>query len=88
MNVTLSLGPLIGFGDETFVPTDGENRPNTDILLLFDSLQFVERTGKGGKDHTQREGKKGKEKRKRKRRFLRQVAINGKHTPQMTVVYL
>jgi hypothetical protein len=85
MNVTLSLGPFIGFGDETFVLTDGQNRPNIHVLLSFDSLQFVERTFKGGTDHTQRKGGKT---RKRKRRFLRQVAINGKHTPQMTVVYL
>jgi hypothetical protein len=58
MNVTLSLGPLIGFGDETFVLKNGQNRPNTHVLLSFDSLQFVERMRKGGKDHTQREEKK------------------------------
>ena len=58
MNDTLSLGPLIGFGDETFVVTDGQNRPNTHVLLSFDSLQFVERTCKGSTDHTQREEKK------------------------------
>jgi len=44
----------------TFVLPDGQNRPNTHVVLSFDSLQFVERTCKGGKDDTQREGKKKK----------------------------
>jgi len=50
----------------------------------------MERTGKGSKGHTQREEKikKRRRRRRRRRRFLRQVAINGKYTPQMTVVYL
>jgi len=66
VNVTLSLGPLIGFGDKTFVLTDGQNRRNTHVSLSFDSLQFVERTCKGGKDHTQREEKKRKKEKKKK----------------------